>query len=125
MPASTYMGLAPALYNEPITKAASFTLAREEVGAVIIVTAVATCTLPDPTADWKGASVTILNQADAILTVKTATADTLITVNDAAADSVATSTASHKIGASIWCYCDGTNWWALGQTVGGTITVST
>lgn len=91
---------------------------RGAAGAVIF-------TLPAAAAALAGVFYDFLGAADQNFTIVTPVADTLTVVNDAAADSLAVSTASHKIGAHMRAICDGTAWFAFGDSVGDTFTVAT
>lgn len=96
-----------------VSKAANYTVPDgTPSGTVFKATAAAVFTLPAPPAS-AGAKYTFINAADADMGVKTATADTLITNGDVAADSVTFSTAAHKIGGRVECWCDGTKWYAF------------
>lgn len=91
---------------------------RGAAGAVIF-------TLPAAARNLTGVFYEFLGAADQSFTVVPPVADTLTVVNDAAADSLAVSTASHKIGAHMRVVCDGTAWFAYGDSVGDTFTVAT
>ena len=82
-------------------------------------------TLPVVNPAWAGLSVTYKNAVDQNMTVTGNPADTIIVDGDTQADSLAASTASHKIGAEIEAFCDGTSWFVSGKNVGVTYTVAT
>lgn len=90
-------------------------------GAVASVT----FTLPAVTAVPSGTVYWFIGIAAQNMIVAAATADTLVTRDDVAADSIAIQTANGIIGSAIKLVNDGTQWIALGETVGATYTVVT
>jgi hypothetical protein len=90
-------------------------------GAVASVT----FTLPAVTAVPSGTFYWFIGIAAQNMIVAAATADTLVTRDDVAADSIAIQTANGIIGSAIKLVNDGTQWIALGETVGATYTVVT
>lgn len=80
----------------------------------------ATATLPANGAT-AGSWIWVFILTNQTTTISAATADTLITVNDTAADSVAFSTASAKIGSSVFFVSNGSFWIALNM---GTTTMT-
>lgn len=89
------------------TKTASFTVTAADSGKIFLVhgaTANVVVTLPPVGTVFQ---CEVVNLSDVNLTVQSVVADTLATYNDLAADSVAFSTASEKIGGSVWCFGDG------------------
>jgi len=75
-----------------------------------------------PTNPKKGLNYRFIQSTDQDLTITAGTADTLITYNNLLADGVATSTASHQIGAVIEVLADGNAFHAW-CTSGHTFTV--
>jgi len=94
-----------------ISKAASYSCLPEESGAVFVMTAVATFTLP-AVADSAGVEYWFFNQANANMTIAAPTG-TMVADGDAAANSIAYSTTSHKIGGAAWVVCDGALWYTF------------
>lgn len=82
-------------------------------------------TLPVIVAAMRGTFYEFIGAADQSFGIVSSPADTLTVVNDAAADSLTVSTAAHKIGAHMRVVCDGTAWFAYGDSVGDTFTVAT
>lgn len=101
----------PGRGREAISVAASTTLTNHDVGKCILVTAVATITMPDPATCSAGDEILIINTADSDLTVSYN--EKILFKNNAAADSVAYSTSSEKIGGAFLMVCTGTLWAAL------------
>lgn len=102
----------------PADKCGTLFTNRGAAGAV-------TFTLPAPTAVPAGTWYEFLGHAAQNIIVAAPTADTLVTLNDAAADSIAMQTAGQIIGALLKVRNDGTQWFAVGETVGVTYTVVT
>lgn len=82
-------------------------------------------TLPAASVRFAGLWYEFLNLVDQNMTLTGTPADTLVVDGDLTADSLAASTASHKIGARMTAFCDGTNWIVAGTNVGPTYTVAT
>lgn len=124
---STYGVLTPK--HAVIAKTADYTVLGTEPCGTTFTTrgagAAVNFTLPAPKPQSAGLWYEFLNLVDQNMTVTAGTADTLIVDGDLTADSLAVSTASHKIGAVIRVFCDGTAWIANGQNVGATFTVAT
>lgn len=115
--------------REVVATAASITLGNNDIGKIITTrgaSGAVTVTLPTPSMDNAGGSVTVLNVVDQNLTVNCSTNDLVMIINDAAADSVSLQTASQKIGGGFDFISDGTNWFVnLRNPTGGTLTVTT
>lgn len=82
-------------------------------------------TLPTASVRFTGLWYRFKNVVDQNMTVTGTPADTLIVDGDLTADTLVASTASHKIGAEIEVFCDGTSWFASGINGGVTYTVTT
>lgn len=89
------------------TKTASFSVTEADSGKIFLVygaSGTVTVTLPPVGTVFQ---CEVVNLSDQTLTVASVVADTLVTYNDLTADSVSFSTASEKIGGSVWCFGNG------------------
>lgn len=113
----------------PVAKTTAYTVLPSDPNGTVFTNrgavASVTFTLPAVTAVAPGTVYWFVGIAAQNMIVAAATADTLVTLNDVAADSIAIQTAGGIIGAAIKVFNDGTQWIALGETVGATYTVVT
>lgn len=94
---------------------AAYTFVAEDTGALFIIKAALTLTLPAASAAFKGCHLWVFNKTDTSLTIA-ATADEMVTFNDVDADAIAFSTTSEKVGAAAHIVCDGTHWLVMLMT---------
>lgn len=94
------------------TISAAYTVSDYDTGAVLIVNAAATITLPACTVARTGMHVTVVVGGAGAVTIQ-ATSGELVAFNDLAANSIAFSTSSEIIGNAVHFVCDGTKWYAL------------
>lgn len=95
-------------------KTADYAVVAADSGTVFVTTGAAgAVNFTLPSVATAGLEFTFVNTVDQNMVITATAADTMVLVNDAAADSVTFSTASEKIGASVTCISDGTNWLVL------------
>lgn len=116
-------------YKSIVAKTVDYTVTGLEPCGTIFTTRGAAgavnFTLPVASVKFTGLWYRFKNVVDQNMTVTSNPADTLVVDGDLTADSLAASTASHKIGAEIEAFCDGTSWFASGVNGGVTYTVAT